>query len=121
MPTLLPPPMPRFSCSIKRTSGKRSETKAAVPSLEPLSTTIVSWPATQARQRSRKGREFQVTTTTETSSGIRVRHGTPPQPLPEDHDQTRRGEQERHEEEEEAGRKGVVGVDAEAAEEADEE
>ena len=40
MPVLLPPPMPRFSCSITRTSGNRSRTSSSVPSVEPWSTTI---------------------------------------------------------------------------------
>ena len=46
MPVFEPPPRPRFSCSISRASGKRSRTSSSVPSVEPWSTTIVSWPRT---------------------------------------------------------------------------
>ena len=44
MPALLPAPKPRFSCSRTRASGNRSRTSSSVPSVEPLSTTIISAP-----------------------------------------------------------------------------
>src|SRR3954452_20639532 len=127
MPVLLPPPMPRFSCSITRTSGNRSRTSATVPSVEPLSTTITSRSRTDARHCSIHGSAFHVTTTTDTS-GTAPRHGAlrpwgaPVEYLlPEDHGESRQGEQDRHHEEEEAAGEGGVGVDSEIPEEADEE
>src|SRR6266542_104174 len=104
MPALLPPPMPRFSCSSTRASGKRSRTSSSVPSVEPWSTTIVSWPRTDSRQRSSHGSAFHVTTTTETSPS-RIGHGRPPHALPQDHHQAgERQDEGHHEEEEPAGK-----------------
>src|SRR5581483_6494811 len=122
MPALLPPPMPRFSCWITRASGNRSRTSSSVPSVEPWSTTIVSWPRTDSRQRSTQGSESYVTTTTETSSAIGDGRGRPaPHSLPEDHREARKRERERHQEEQESRCERRVRADAELAEEADEE
>src|SRR5579872_5937043 len=126
MPALLPAPMPRFSCSTSLTSGKRSRTSAAVPSVEPLSTTTVSCPRTESRQRSTWAAALYVTTTTETASpmpasAVRDRHRAPAQALPQDHDETRHGEQQRRQRERQPDRQGGVGVDADPREEADEE
>jgi hypothetical protein len=55
MPAFEPPPRPLFSCSITRTSEKRSRTSSNVPSVEPWSTTIVSWPRTLSSARSTQG------------------------------------------------------------------
>src|SRR5215213_4713021 len=118
MPALLPPPMPRFSCSTTVTSGNRSRTKATVPSLEPLSTTTVSCPRTDSRHRSSHGSALNVTTTTEASP---IGHGRPPHALPHEHGEPRQREHDRHHEEEEAARERAVGVDVDLAEEADEE
>src|SRR3954468_24588769 len=124
MPALLPPPMPRFPCSSSVTSGYRSRTRAAVPSVEPLSTTTVGYPRTESRQRSMCSAAFHVTTTTptstSTSSAIRDRHRRAAESLPEDHDQARHREQQRHQEEHEPDREGRVGVDADPRQEADE-
>src|SRR5579864_6082190 len=121
MPVLLPAPIPRFACSITLTPGNRRRTSAAVPSVEPLSTTTVAYPSTDARQRSMCSAPFQVTTTTATSSRIGDRDRRPPEALPEDHHEAGEREQQRHQEEEEPGRERRVGADAEVAEEADEE
>src|SRR4051812_49226703 len=122
MPALLPPPIPRFSCSSTRTSGKRSRTTSSVPSVEPWSTTTTSWPRTDSRHCSSHGSAFQVTTTTERSATSLGNRSAPVEDvLPEDHREPRRGQHDRHHEEEEAAREGEVGVDAEVAEEADEE
>src|SRR2546423_1628088 len=124
MPALLPPPMPRFSCSTRRTSGNRSRTSSTVPSVEPWSTTIASCPPTLSRQRSIHGSELNATTTTETSD-IRFwlmqgssRHAA--QVLPEHDGEARYRECDIDDEEEEAGGEGQVRADAEVAEEADE-
>src|SRR5256885_418624 len=113
--------MPLFSCSITRTSGKRSRTNATVPSVDPLSTTTTSRPRTESRHCSSQGSALNVTTTTLTS-GCSIEHGgRPPQALPEDDRHAGKREQDRHDEEEKpAGERGVGG-DAELAEEADEE
>src|SRR3954469_22454157 len=122
MPALLPPPIPLFSCSITRTAGKRSRIVATVPSVEPLSTTMMSRPTTDSRHFSIQGSALYVTTTTETSTTGR-RDGRAPveDALPQDHRDAREREQHRHNEEEEAAREGGVGIDSEVAEEADEE
>src|SRR6266436_2634618 len=121
MPVLLPPPMPRFSCSITRTSGKRSRMSSSVPSVEPWSTTIVSCPRTDSSERSTQGSALKVTTTTEMSSAIGDRGGRAAEALPENDREARRREDERHHEEQEAGCERRVGIDVELAEEADEE
>src|SRR3954453_21553830 len=127
MPVLLPPPMPRFSCSITRTSGNRSRTNAAVPSVEALSTTITSRPRTEPRHCSIQGRAFHVTTTTETSAtalghrALRSRGGLREHLLPQDHGEPRQRQHDRQQEEEEPAGEGGVRVDPEAPEEADEE
>src|SRR5688500_8261038 len=119
MPTFQPAASPRFSCSTTCTSGKRSRTVATVPSAEALSTTIVSSPRTLSRHVSSQGSALWVTTTTETSgmSGARPAADA----LPEQDHAARHGERGRDEEEEEAGREGGIGIDADGAEEADEE
>ena len=71
MPAFEPPPRPLFSCSITRASGKRSRTSSSVPSVEPWSTTIVSWPRTLSSACSTQGSALYVTTTTETSAMFR--------------------------------------------------
>src|ERR1044071_2265643 len=127
MPVLLPPPMPRFSCSTTRTSGYRSRTSASVPSVEPWSTTststkITSWPrTTESRQRSIHSAAFQVTTTTETSATAEQRQPPVEDLLPHDHDEAGQGEQNRHHEEEETAGEGGIGRHVELPEEAHEE
>src|SRR3954447_3712060 len=122
MPALLPPPMPLFSCSITRASGKRSRTKSTVPSFDPLSTTTTSCPRTDSRHRSSHGNASNVTTTTETSATRRRYRGAAVEDvLPEDHAEAGQREQDGHDEEEETAGEGGVGVHAEVAEEADEE
>src|SRR5262245_54207554 len=122
MPALLPPPIPLFSCSITRTAGKRSRIAATVPSVEPLSTTTTSRPATDSRHFSIQGRALYVTTTTETSAtGGRDGRAPVEDALPEDDCDTRQREQHGHDEEQEAAGERRIGVDAEVAEEADEE
>ena len=72
-PALLPPAKPRFwSSATSRTHGNRSRTNAAVPSVDPLSTRIVSastpcCAATASRHASRYCRPFQLTITIERS------------------------------------------------------
>src|SRR6266567_1153439 len=121
MPVLLPPPMPRFSCSITRTSGNRLRTSSRVPSLEPWSTTITSWPLTESRHSSTHGSAFQVTTTTVRSTTAEHRRAPVEDVLPEDDREPGRREHDRHDEEEEPAREGAVGRHAEIAHEADEE
>src|SRR5258705_8401096 len=125
MPALLPPPIPLFSCSITRTSGKRSRTKSTVPSVEPWSTTststsTISEERTDARHCSSHGSAFHVTTTTETSGTGHCRAPVE-HLLPQDHGDPWQREHDRHQEEQEAAREGGIGVDAQVAEEADEE
>src|SRR5438067_13764081 len=122
MPLLLPPPMPRLSCSITRTPGKRSRTKATVSSVDPLSTTITSSPATDSRHCSTHGSAFHVTTTTVTS-GTAFRHRRAPveDVLPEDHREPGHGEHDRHHDEEKTAGEGCVRRDVQLPEEADEE
>src|SRR5919206_943614 len=98
--------MPRFSCSITRASGKRSRTTSSVPSPEPWSTTIVSWPRTLSRQRSIHCAELKVTTTTETSpiGLVQRRPPDPTQAFPQEDSEPGEPERDRHEEEQEAGR-----------------
>src|SRR6476469_8777007 len=127
MPVLLPPPMPRFPCSITRTCGNWARTRSTVPSVDPLSTTITSRPCTDARHCSIHGCAFHVTTTTVTSttasrySTLRLWCTPTEHLLPEDHCEPRQGEHDRHHEKEEPAGERRVGVDAEVAEEADEE
>src|SRR6478609_801031 len=122
MPLLFPPPMPRFSCSITRTSGKRSRTNSTVPSVEPLSTTITSSPATDSRHCSIHGSAFQATTTTETSgTSLCYRRAPVEDVLPEDDEQPRHREHDRHHEEQEAAGERLVRGNPEVPEEADEE
>src|SRR5690242_9894851 len=119
MPVLLPPPMPRLSCSITRTSGYRSRTNATVSSVDPLSTTSTSRPATESRHCSIQGSALKVTTTTETSATVGQRGAPVEHVLPEDHRQPGQREHDRHDEEQEpAGERGV-GVDTDVSEEAD--
>src|SRR5665213_992808 len=67
-PALEPPPKPRFVASATtRTCGKRSWMNAALPSVEPLSTTMTSLPGTRSaaaitegRYLSRRSRPFQL-------------------------------------------------------------
>src|SRR6185503_3077664 len=110
--------MPRFGCSTTTASGKRSRTSSSVPSVEPWSTTTVSCPRTDSRHCSIHGIPLYVTTTTETSP---IGNGRPPHALPADDQEARQRQHERHHEEEESARERAVGVDAELAEEADEE
>src|SRR5262245_6952957 len=122
MPALLPPPIPLFSCSITRTSGKRSRTAATVPSVEPLSTTITSRPSTDSRHFSTQGSALYVTTTTETSATGRGDGRAPVEDaLPQDDRHAGQGEQHGHHEEQETARERGVRVHSEVAEEADEE
>src|SRR6476620_1826049 len=127
MPVLLPPPMPRFSCSITRTCGNCTRTSSTVPSVEPLSTTITSLPCTDARHCSIHGSAFHVTTTTVTSAtalghrALRSRGGPAEHLLPEDHGEPGQREQDRHHEEEKAARLCCVTTYTEIAEKADEE
>ena len=123
MPALLPAPMPRVLLLDDRTVRESARARVRrVPSVEPWSTTIVSWPRTDSRHRSSHGIAFQVTTTTETSAI--VSHPGPARAgaaSPRDDHEPGKRQHDRHQEEEEPGREGVVGVDAEPAEEADEE
>src|ERR1700722_17561089 len=124
MPALLPPPMPLFSCSSIRTVGKRSRPSARLPSAEPWSTTTTSCPLTDSRQRSSHGSALNVTTTTVTlSSGAAIGNRRAPNEhvLLEDEGDSGHGEQHGHDEEEEPAGECRVCVDAELAEEADEE
>src|SRR5260221_12060800 len=122
MPALLPPPIPLFSCSITRTSGKRSRTSSSVPSVEPWSTTTTSRPRTDSRHCSSHGKAFHVTTTTETSAtGMRCRRAPVEHLLPQDHRDPGQREQDRHQEEQEAARKCGVGIHVQVAEKANEE
>src|SRR5919112_4789114 len=116
MPALLPPPIPTFPCSIRRTRGKRSRTSSTLPSVEPLSTTIVSWPATDSRQRSSHGSELNATTTTVTSSRIALHRSRrrAPHALPQDHAEPRQRDRDRQQEEQKADRERRVGVDVDA-------
>src|SRR6266849_5762337 len=122
MPVLFPPPMPRFSCSSTRTSGKRSRTTSRVPSVEPWSTTITSCPRTDSRHCSSHGSAFQVTTTTERSATAFGDRCAPIEDvLPEDHGEPGRCEHDRHHEEEEPASEGEVRGHVQVAHEADEE
>src|SRR5688572_32152616 len=115
MPAFQPAPSPRFSPSSTRTSAKSSRTTSGVPSLEPLSTTIVSSPRTLARQCSIQGSALYVTTRTLTVVGAlgmrRVR--ATPQPLPEQDHAARQRHRDRDEEEEESRGERLVGADSE--------
>src|SRR3954447_18469923 len=118
MPALLPPPMPRLSCSTRRTPRRR--TTSSVPSVEPWSTTTTSWPLTESRHCSSHGSALYVTTTTVTS-GIRDRlHAPTRNRLPEHDADSGQCEQDRHHEEQEATREGRVMRHAQLAEKADE-
>src|SRR6187455_2591506 len=119
MPRFQPAARPTFSCSITRASGSCSRTTSALPSLEPLSTTITSSPRTLSRQRSIQGSALCVTTTTLASGMARAR--PPAQTLPEQDQPAGQRHHDGDEEEEEAGGEGLVRVDADVAEEADEE
>ena len=64
MPTLLPPAKPRFApVRISSTPGKSRSTLASEPSVEPLSTQIVSIPASDASARGVSSPPFQLRTT----------------------------------------------------------
>ena len=72
------------ACSTIVTAGKAlADERRRVPSLDPLSTTTVSWPATLARHCSIHGSALWVTTTTETSAmGIQACERRPGEALP---------------------------------------
>src|SRR3954454_13028515 len=113
--------MPLFSCSRTRASGRFAGTTASVSSFEPLSTTTRSCPATESRHCSSHGSALYVTTTTDTSGGS-IGHRRPPEHVLPEHDRDSwQREQDRHHEEQEAAGERVVVVDAQLAEEADEE
>src|SRR3977135_3378267 len=119
MPALLPPPIPLFSCSIRRTSGKRPATSSVVPSVEPLSTTTTSRPRTDSRHCSSHGSAFHVTTTPETApAGGRGARAPVEDLFPEDHGDPGQREQDGHQEEEEPTGERRVGADTQVAEEA---
>src|SRR6266496_1566806 len=115
--------MPRFSSSITRASGNRRCTISSVSSVDPWSTTIVSWPRTLSRQRSIHCAELKVTTTAETSDIGLVERGAPgaAEALPEEDPEPGQRERDRDEEEQEPGGERFVRADPEVAEEADEE
>src|SRR5829696_10111228 len=123
IPALLPPPIPTLSCSIRRTAANRSRTSSTLPSVDPLSTTIASYPSTDSRQRSSHGSASYVTTTTVTSSRIALdrRRRRAPHALPQDHGEPRQRDRDRQQEEQEADGERRVRVDADPLEEADEE
>src|SRR5205085_401725 len=106
-----PAPSPTFSCSTTSTSGNLSRTKGTVRSVEPLSTTTVSQPATLARHCSTSGSALKVTTTTERRASA-IRHGRArgPERLPGEYHRTRQRAGDRDDEEEEAGRERPVGA-----------
>jgi hypothetical protein len=61
---LEPPAKPRFApVRISSTSGKRRSTSASEPSVDPLSTQIVSIPASEASARGVSSPPFQFSTT----------------------------------------------------------
>src|SRR5262245_37531337 len=97
-----PAPSPRFSVSISRTPGYRSRTNATVPSLEPLSTTTVSTPASESRHRSIHGRASKVTTTDATggpcSAMPDLRTRAPAEPLAQHHHGSGEGHEQREQE-----------------------
>src|SRR5262245_9424657 len=128
MPVLLPAPKPRLSCSIRRAAGKCSRTRAAVSSVEALSTTITSAPVPWRlpSERSIHGAALCVTTTALTSGsaigfardpGARTRSA---QALPGQDQRARNRHQDREHEEEEAGGERLVRAHADLSEEADE-
>src|SRR5262249_30661213 len=122
MPALLPPPIPLFSCSMRRTSEKRSRIAATVPSVEPLSTTITSRPPTDSRHFSIQGSALYVTTTTaQSATGAADGGALVEDALPQDDRHAGQREQDGHDEEQETACERGVGVDSEVAEEADEE
>src|SRR5919204_4762359 len=121
MPAFHPAASPRFSRSSSRTRGNRSRTRSSVPSVEPWSTTTVSWASTLARHGSSHGSASYVTTTTATSAMPDARPGKPADALPGEDRRPGQRERERHDEEEEARREGAIRVDVQVAEEADEE
>src|SRR5437588_8651845 len=84
MPWLLARVNPALSAFLMTTAdGKRASTASALPSLEALSTTMISTgmePAlssTDAMQSSRKSRTFQLTMTTERASKLTGRSVSP--------------------------------------------
>src|SRR5581483_8133677 len=98
--------------------------KSSVPSVEPWSTTTRSRSRTESRQCSSHGSPFHVTTTTATSgtSGGAIGNRSPSNDaLPQEHDDAGQREEDRHHEEQEAAREGEIRMDAQLAEEADEE
>src|SRR5512133_232706 len=128
MPALLPAPNPRFSCSIRRASGKFRRTMSGVPSVDALSTTI-TWapvPCRLPRERSIHGAALWVTTTALTSASAIGFARDPsaarsPRALPREDHRAGSGHQDRDHEEQEPGSEGLVGIDAEVPEKADEE
>src|SRR4051794_36764289 len=123
MPALLPPPMPTFGCSTSLACGNRSRTSSTVPSVEPLSTTTVSYSRTDSRHRPSQGSALYATTTTETSSRIRNR-SRPPRAaaeIPQDDREPRYGQHERHHKEQNPAGERRARAHAQTAEEADEE
>src|SRR5262245_15996161 len=122
MPAFQPAASPSFARSSSVASGKRSRTSSSVPSVEPWSTTTVSCPRTLPRLRSTHGSAFSVTTIAVTSSAIRDRvPRRPSQSFPREDDAPRHRHEQRDEEEQEARGERRVRVDADGAEEADEE
>ena len=92
-----------------------------MPSVEPLSTTIVSWPRTLSRHLSSHGIALKVTTIAETPAAmaaypvLRRRSGRAAPRIPSQQQDPEPGQRQRDrdEEEQEAGGEGGVGVDAE--------
>src|SRR5687768_12579378 len=124
MPAVQPAASPRLSCSTSVTAGKRSRTKAAVPSLEPLSTTTVGSPRTLSRQRSSHGSASYVTTTTPTSAGSAMARpcpGAAAHALPEQDERTGDRQRDGDEEEQEPGRERLLRPHAQLPQEAHEE
>src|SRR6476469_7731700 len=121
MPALFPPPMPLFSCSMMRASGRFLRTSSSVSSVEPWSTITRLYPATESRHCSSHGSALYVTTTTVTSGGSIGHRRAAEHVFPEHDRDAGQREQNGHHEEQEAAGERVVVVDAELAEEADEE
>src|SRR5438067_5266249 len=121
MPAFQPAQRPRFSCWTSRASGNRSRTSSTVPSVEPLSTTIVSCPRTLSRHCSSQGSALYVTTTAQTSPTGRAGTCGAAERLPGQRHRPRQRHRDRDDEEEEARRERRVVVHVQPAQEADEE
>src|SRR3954447_7641569 len=120
-PRAQPAARPRFACSTTSTAGKRSRTNTTVSSVESLSTTTVSTPATLSRHCSIHGIALCVVTTTVASTMLDLGPAAAAHRLPEENSGSGKREADGDEEEEEARREGGVRAHADAAEEADEE